>query len=131
MDRLALVVSYGGATVRTFLLGRRLCWLEGEVNAAFGQCRAIVDDPRAIRTVDYEVLFPREAAELGCGVGAVVLYESGLALAAADREARAKHLRALLIAAAECRVLTEKIVVHEHDKHEHDKHEHDKHDKHD
>jgi len=109
--------------VRTFLLGRRLCWLEGEVNGAFGQCRGIVDDVRAIRCVDYEVLCPREAGELGCGAGTVVLYESGLAIAASDREARAKHLRALLIAAAECRALTEKIDVHEQDKHaKHEKH---------
>ena len=53
MDKLALTVNYCNVVVQTFLFKRRLCWLEAQVNAAFGQCRSIVDDARAIRTVDY------------------------------------------------------------------------------
>ncbi len=116
MDKLALTVTYCGYAVQTFLFKRRLCWVEGQVNAAFGQNRSLVDDGRAIRGLDYEVLCLREAMELGFGAGTVILFETGLVLAASDREERAKHLRGLLVAAAECRALTEHVGIHEHGK---------------
>lgn len=114
MDQLSLTVTYGKTAIRTFRLGPRLCWLEVDVNSAFGQKRPITDDARAIRGVDYEVLCPREACEIGpwTSAGATVLFDSGLALAANDCDDRAKHLRALLLAAAECRAQVEHIGVH-------------------
>lgn len=114
MDRLPLTVNYDGANVRTFLFGKRLAWLENEINQAL-RCpqRCIVDDPRAIRNVDYQVLYQRECEPFGPGVpaGFVVLFETGLALAATDE--RGKHIRALLMAAAECRSLNEHVGIHE------------------
>jgi hypothetical protein len=120
MDRLTLTVVYDGANVRTFVFGKRLAWLENEINCAMRCPRSIVEDPRAIRTVDYEILCPRECEAFGPGVpaGIVVLFETGVVLACSDE--RAKHLRRLLMAAAECRSLNEHVGVHE--QHEHEKH---------
>ena len=117
MDRLPLTVNYGGLMIQTLLFEKRLCWPEPQINAAFHQNRSIVDDPRAIRTRDYEVLCPREAHEMGCGAGGtVILFESGLAIAASDRGEVATHLRGLLVAAAEFRSLVEHLGSHEHHK---------------
>ena len=114
MDRLALMVNYGGTAIRTFLFNRRVCWLECEVNAAFGQNRSLVDDARAIRGVDYEVLCQPEANELASAMGGlIIVFETGLALAASDREERATHLRGLLLAVAEFRSQVEHLGVYE------------------